>query len=108
MPVYSKLVRDQIPEMIASTGKQYSTRIIENQEYISELRKKSREELEEYMNSDSNEAAIEELADLLEVISSLAKVYGSSFEEVEKVRNEKFMKRGGFDKRILLVVVEDN
>lgn len=107
MPVYNKLVRDQIPEKIASTGKQYSTRILENQEYISELRKKSREELEEYMNADSNDAAIEELADLLEVISSLAKVHGSSFEEVEKVRNEKFMERGGFDKRILLVEVDD-
>jgi predicted house-cleaning noncanonical NTP pyrophosphatase (MazG superfamily) len=107
MPVYNKLVRDHIPEMIASTGKQYSTRILENQEYISELRMKSKEELEEYMIADSNEAAIEELADLLEVISSLAKVHGSSFEEVEKVRNEKFMERGGFDKRILLVEVED-
>jgi len=107
MPVYNKLVRDHIPEIIASTGKQYSTRILENQEYISELRKKSREELEEYMNADSNMAAIEELADLLEVISSLAKVHGSSIEEVEKVRNDKFKERGGFNKRILLVEVED-
>jgi predicted house-cleaning noncanonical NTP pyrophosphatase (MazG superfamily) len=107
MPVYNKLVRDQIPEMIALTGKQYSTRILENQEYISELRKKSREELEEYMNADCNEAAIEELADLLEVISSLAKGHGSSIDEVEKVRKEKFKERGGFDKRILLVEVED-
>jgi predicted house-cleaning noncanonical NTP pyrophosphatase (MazG superfamily) len=107
MPVYNKLVRDQIPEMIASTGKQYSTRILENQEYISELRKKSREELEEYLTADSNKAAIEELADLLEVINSLAKVHGSSIDEVEKVRKEKFKERGGFDKRILLVEVED-
>jgi predicted house-cleaning noncanonical NTP pyrophosphatase (MazG superfamily) len=107
MPIYNKLVRDQIPEMIVSTGKQYSTRILKNQEYISELRKKSREELEEYMNADSNKAAIEELADLLEVISSLAKVHGSSIEEVEKVRKEKFKERGGFDKKILLVEVED-
>jgi predicted house-cleaning noncanonical NTP pyrophosphatase (MazG superfamily) len=107
MPVYNKLVRDHIPEMIASTGKQYSTRILENQEYISELRMKSKEELEEYMIADSNEAAIEELADLLEVISSLAKVHGSSFEEVEKVRKEKFKERGGFDRKILLVEVED-
>lgn len=107
MPVYNKLVRDHIPEMIASTGKQYSTRILENQEYISELRMKSKEELEEYMIADSNEAAIEELADLLEIISSLAKVHGSSIEEVEKVRKEKFKERGGFDKKILLVEVED-
>ncbi|MGI8384156.1 nucleoside triphosphate pyrophosphohydrolase [Robertmurraya sp. P23] len=107
MPVYNKLVRDQIPEIIALTRKQFSTRILENQEYISELKKKSREELEEYMNTDSNKEAIEELADLLEVIKSLAKVHGSSIEEVEKVRNEKFKERGGFDKKILLIEVED-
>jgi predicted house-cleaning noncanonical NTP pyrophosphatase (MazG superfamily) len=86
MPLYNKLVRDQIPEIIAATGKRYSTRILEDQEYISELKKKSREELEEYINADSNEAAIEELADLLEVIHSLARVHGSSIEVVEQVR----------------------
>jgi predicted house-cleaning noncanonical NTP pyrophosphatase (MazG superfamily) len=107
MPVYNKLVRDIIPEIIASTGKQYSTRILENNEYITELKKKSREELEEYIKADSDEAAIEEIADLLEVIHSLAKVHGSSIEEVEQVRKEKFKERGGFDKRILLVKVED-
>lgn len=107
MPLHNKLVRDQIPEIIASTGKRYSTRILEDQEYISELKKKSSEELDEYINADSNESAIEELADLLEVIHSLARVHGSSLEEVEQVRKEKFTERGGFDKRILLVEVED-
>jgi predicted house-cleaning noncanonical NTP pyrophosphatase (MazG superfamily) len=107
MPLYNKLVRDQIPEIIASTGKQFSTKILENQEYIRELKKKSKEELDEYINADSNEAAIEELADLLEVIHSLARVHGSSIEEVEQVRKEKFKQRGGFDKRILLVEAED-
>lgn len=107
MPLYNKLIRDQIPEIIASTGKRYSTRTLEDQEYISELKKKSREELDEYLNSDCNEAAIEELADLLEVIHSLARVHGSSIEVVEQVRKEKYKQRGGFDKRILLVEVED-
>lgn len=107
MPVHNKLVRDLIPEIIASTGKQYSTRILDNNEYISGLKKKSREELDEYIHADSHEGAIEELADLLEVIHSLAKIHGSTIEEVEQVRREKFKERGGFDKRILLVEVED-
>jgi predicted house-cleaning noncanonical NTP pyrophosphatase (MazG superfamily) len=107
MPLYNKLIRDRIPEIIASTGKRYSTRILEDTEYISELKKKGKEELDEYINAESNEAAIEELADLLEVIHSLARVHGSSIEEVEEVRKIKFKQRGGFDKRILLVEVED-
>lgn len=107
MPIYNKLVRDLIPEIIASEEKQYSTRILDYPEYICELKKKSREELDEYINADSNEAAVEELADLLEVIHSLAKVHSSSIEEVEQKRRTKFKKRGGFEKRILLVEVED-
>lgn len=39
MPVYEKLVRDGIPDLIASQGKDFNTRILESKEYITELRK---------------------------------------------------------------------
>ncbi len=45
MPVYNKLVRDRIPEIIEKTGKRFTTRILSEKEYIEELRKKSYEEL---------------------------------------------------------------
>ena len=48
---------------------------------------------------------IEELADLLEVIYAATKARGYSIEELEKVRVEKVEKRGGFDKKILLIKV---
>ena len=45
---------------------------------------------------------MEELADLLEVMMAVAKARGSSIEEVEKIRQQKADKRGGFEKKILL------
>ncbi|MBU8878266.1 nucleoside triphosphate pyrophosphohydrolase [Bacillus sp. FJAT-29790] len=107
MPVYNKLVRDRIPEIIENTGKQFSTRILDGNEYINELKNKSFEELKEYMNTTSNEDAIEELADVLEIIHALANYHGASFDKVEEVRKEKAEKRGQFREKIFLIEVED-
>jgi predicted house-cleaning noncanonical NTP pyrophosphatase (MazG superfamily) len=107
MPVYNKLVRDRIPEIIESTGKKFSTRILDNDEYIKELKKKSFEELEEYVSTTGDEDALEELADLLEIIHALAEYHGASFEKVEEIRKKKAEKRGGFKEKIFLIEVED-
>jgi predicted house-cleaning noncanonical NTP pyrophosphatase (MazG superfamily) len=107
MPIYNKLVRDRIPEIIESTGKNFSTRVLNNEEYITELKNKSFEELQEYVQTTNNEDAIEELADLLEIIHALAEYHGSSIEMVEEVRKVKAEKRGGFKEKIFLLEVED-
>jgi predicted house-cleaning noncanonical NTP pyrophosphatase (MazG superfamily) len=107
MPIYNKLVRDRIPQVIESTGKQFSTRILNDEEYIKELKNKSFEELQEYINADNNENAIEELADLLEIIHALAQCHGATFEVVEEVRRKKAEKRGGFEEKIFLIEVKD-
>ena len=108
MPIYNKLVRDAIPEVIQKTGKEYSIRILEEEEYKSEVKKKLGEELVEYKEANTNEEAIEELADILELLHTATKIHGSSFEELEKVRQAKDEKRGGFEKRIFLIEVEDD
>ena len=107
MPIHNKLVRDLIPEIIESTGKKFSIKILTNEEYIRELKNKSREELEEYLNAENDKDAIEELADLLEIIHALAECHGASFKEVEEVRQKKAEKRGGFKEKIFLIEVED-
>jgi predicted house-cleaning noncanonical NTP pyrophosphatase (MazG superfamily) len=107
MPVYNKLVRDKIPQIIEQAGKTLTTRILEDDEYRKELRKKAFEELEEYMNASDDETALEELADVLEIIHALAECHGSSIERVEQIRAEKAEKRGGFKEKIFLVEVHD-
>lgn len=106
MPIYNKLVRDKIPEIIEKTGRIFTTEILNQERYITELRNKAYEELEEYVNTTSNNGAIEELADLLEVIHALAKIHSSSIEEVEEIRKVKEQKRGGFSEKVFLINVE--
>lgn len=89
MPTYNKLVRDRIPEVIEKTGKELSSRVLENDEYEIELKKKLSEELTEYNEAKTNEEAVEELADILELLHAATKIHGSSFDELEKVRKKK-------------------
>lgn len=107
MPIYNKLVRDRIPEVIERAGKTCTTRRLEEIEYIQELKKKSQEELTEYLQASDDESALEELADLLEVMHALAKCHGADIEEVERIRKRKAAERGGFGERIFLVEVQD-
>lgn len=108
MPIYNKLVRDRIPQIIGLTGKKYRTRILDNEDYIKALKEKSFEELEEYMKTDNMNDAIEELADVLEIIHALAEYHGANIEKVEDVRKKKAEKRGGFQEKVFLIEVEDD
>jgi predicted house-cleaning noncanonical NTP pyrophosphatase (MazG superfamily) len=45
MPTYNKLFRDKIPAIIQSRGTEGRTRILDEQEYQTELKKKLGEEL---------------------------------------------------------------
>ena len=107
MPIYNKLVRDLIPVIIEKSGKRLKTEILSDEDYIIELRKKSYEELEEYMNTTNKDDSLEELADVLEILHALAEAQGSSIEEVEKIRVKKAKERGGFKDKIFLKEVED-
>lgn len=107
MPIYKKLVRDRIPEIIEKSGKKYKTEILSNKDYIRELKNKTKEELGEYFDAKSDEEALEELADVLELIHALANVHGASIEEVEEVRRQKSQKRGGFSEKIFLLEVHE-
>lgn len=108
MPIYNKLVRDRIPEIIETTGKTFTSRVLTNEEYITEINKKMYEELAEYEAAETREETIEELADLLELIHAAAAVQGLACEELERVRVDKAAKRGGFNERIYLMEVQDD
>lgn len=96
---YNKLVRDRIPEIIEASGKTCVTAVLSDEEYLKMIDAKLDEELAEY-HKDQN---IEELADLLEVIRAAAIARGYSIEELEKVRTEKAVKRGGLRNKGLII-----
>lgn len=106
--IYNKLVRDKIPEIIEANGEKPIIRILENNEYKDELEKKLLEEYNEVLKAKSSNERIEELADMIEVIISLAKLENKSLDDIIKTANKKREKRGGFEKRIFLESVMDN
>ncbi len=106
MPTYNKLIRDKIPGIIAMTGKKANTATLSDDDYIKELKRKTKEELQEYLAADNDSDGLEELADILELIHALSKVHGSSIEEVEEIRENKAKQRGGFNDKVFLIDVE--
>lgn len=107
MPVYNKLVRDRIPEIIRQNGTECIVRRLEANEFEQEAKKKLAEELEEYMVADNADQAVEELADLLEIIYCLSEHHGFSKDELEAIRKDKAERRGSFYDRQYLVEVID-
>lgn len=108
MPVYNKLIRDRILEMIEAEGLSFNARILAPEEHLTEINKKLLEEVKEFAETTNVTDAVEEMADILELLHSALKVYGKSFEDLEVVRMKKKEERGGFDKKIYLIDVEDN
>jgi predicted house-cleaning noncanonical NTP pyrophosphatase (MazG superfamily) len=96
MSPYHKLVRDKIPEILDRKGITYEKHTASDEEYKSELLKKLVEESREFAEA----GALEELADVLEVLAAL-----KSFPEyslVEEVRKRKLEEKGGFSQKIIL------
>lgn len=105
--IYNKLVRDEIPGIIEKNGEKAVIRILGYIEYKRELEKKLFEEYEEVLKAKIREDRIEELADMLEVISALLKIENSTIEDCIEMALTKRDIRGGFDKRIYLEKVID-
>lgn len=99
---YNKLVRDNIPEIIKSNKGEPYTRILNEEEYKKELEKKLLEECNEVINAKESKDRVEELADVMEILFSLARLEDKSLYEIQEVMIDKRNKRGGFEKRIYL------
>lgn len=101
---YNKLVRDKIPEIISKDGRFCSTRVLNEDEYLTSMNAKLQEELNEYLSS----GKIEELADLEEVLRAILDAKKVTYDEFEDIRKKKVEKRGAFKKRIFLESVAEN
>ena len=100
---YDKLVRDKIPDVIRQAGKQPVIDTLPPDAMAAALDRKLQEEIHEYLESHS----VEEMADILEVLHGIAFHKGISWEEVESVRRHKRDERGGFEKGIRLLEVNE-
>ena len=99
---YGKLVRDQIPNKIEGHGERAQTTRASRSQLLTLLRAKAVEEALELQIAVSNDDTLEELADLFEVIRSLAVNLDLGVQDVIRAADEKRAKRGGFEQGVVL------
>ncbi|MBQ4088949.1 MAG: nucleoside triphosphate pyrophosphohydrolase [Clostridia bacterium] len=100
---YDKLVRDRIPEIIEKQGQRPVCDALTHEACLEYLAKKLGEEAAEYAES----REVEELADVVEVVRGILHHRGVEWDELERIRLEKYDRRGGFEAGIRLVAVEE-
>ncbi|MGW6280046.1 nucleoside triphosphate pyrophosphohydrolase [Kribbella sp. NPDC055071] len=100
MSAHGKLVRDRIPEIIRANGAEPITYQAEPAEFRRRLRDKLLEEVDEFLTADET-TAVEELADILEVIRALAANLGTTPDDLEATRATKAAERGAFTTRTI-------
>lgn len=105
MPLYNKLVRNNIPAIIQQAGKVPKTTVLDQDRYVEELKVKLLEEANEILKAEEHNEVVEEAADLLEVLHALLGAKGISLEDIESVRKQKKEERGGFEEKIFLIEV---
>jgi predicted house-cleaning noncanonical NTP pyrophosphatase (MazG superfamily) len=105
--IYNKLVRDNIPEIIKQEKGEPQIRILEPEEYLKELFKKLEEEAREAAGAkDNKQELLKEISDIYEIIDAIVDNCGLDKEEIMKLKNERKIERGGFDKKIFLESVD--
>ena len=115
--IHNKLVRDKIPEIINQAGKECKIKILKkilkDDKYSNELKKKLCEEAKEVLETKSKQELIGEISDVLEIIDALKEVYKIDDQELIKAKNSKANKNGAFKdgafkEKIFLEYVIDN
>lgn len=96
---YNKIVRDKIPEIIIADGKACKIKKVSDEQAILYLIDKVYEELDEFKESGKPE----EIADIFEVLGFIVVKMGFSMEDIERLRHQKFVERGGFTENIILL-----
>ncbi len=99
---YNKLVRDKIPEIIIKNNQKPFTHVASDEEYLSKLKEKLREEVDEFLEDEN----IQEMADIIEVIESINNFKNWGEEDIVEIQASKREKRGGFKNKIILESVE--
>lgn len=107
MPIYNKLIRDKIPDIIRKEGKKFNIMTLNDNEYEIELLKKFIEECQELVQAKDENDKLEELADIFELMHAFLNLKNISISQLDELRKQKSTKRGGFSNKVFLIDVED-
>jgi len=97
-PRYPKLVRDKIPDILKSKGLDPKWKTVADDELAKALGEKLVEEAQEF----SLDGSIEELADVLEVVTAIVARNGWSMAQLLAEMDRKTQERGAFEGGVVL------
>ncbi len=101
-----KLIRDRTSANLRAKDIKVVDRVMENDEYLQRLKNKLIEESNEAICSKTKLELCNELADVFEVIMTLAKVNEIEFKDIEKAAAQNREERGGFENKIYCSFIE--
>lgn len=100
---FGKLVRHKIPLRIEQHGERPRILRATRDELLRLLKAKAIEEALEFFWESEPSKIVEELADILEVVTTSAKMCGKSLEDIIECARLKYEERGGFEEGIVLL-----
>lgn len=101
-----KLWRDKAVDLLTQMGSKIHWVRLEEEQFEEQLRIKLLEEAAEVCNTKNKENLLEELADLLEVISTFCELHEVTLQDIIKLQEKKRRERGGFHGRKFVSVAE--
>ncbi len=101
MKIFRKLIRDNMPELMAKEGKHLKTRALSEEEFLPALENKLLEEVQE-LRTDPTESKPAKIAYIYEILDYIVRATGSTPKQIESIRKEDFAKKGGSDKKLFL------
>jgi predicted house-cleaning noncanonical NTP pyrophosphatase (MazG superfamily) len=102
----NKLWRDKLVERMELMGSKVHWTRLDDAAFSSELKIKFMEEAQEVHAAQTKEALLEELADVLEVISSFCDVHDFTLQDIMAIQEKKRQDRGGFKERKFVTIAE--
>ena len=103
---FNKLIRSKIPLRMKSEGITINSNSLSRSDYLIALKKKIVEEAYEVYHASSKDNLKTELADIIEVIHTIAQANQISLEEIEKTRIEKREINGFFSPKNYINYIE--
>ena len=101
-----KLWRDKAVEQLEQLGSKIHWTRLDKDLFAEQLRIKLLEEAEEVCKAKTKESLSEELADLLEVITSFCELHEITLQDITHLQHKKRQERGGFQGRKYVTVAE--
>jgi len=104
--IQNKLWRDKAVDRLEQMGSKIHWSRLEADQFAEQLKTKFMEEAEEVCRAKTKESLLEEIADVLEVITSFCELHEVTLREVIEIQKKKQEERGGFQGRKFVTIAE--